>query len=365
MSLDEHLRGTAESLRADVATGLDESGWWVDLQQRARRRNAVRRTAAVVVAAVALVIAAVAGPAVVRADHEETPRPVSPVVPSPSAPGVPSSIVISCGRWFCLVDPTTGAFSSLLHVGSGVAGGDVVGASPDGGWVGIDEGETVLMVYRPTGATRQLIVPRGWQAAAHWDAQGVEIARVSGRSLVTSQDTGQEVTDTHTYPLEAAPFDGAANILPSWSPDGRRLAFSAGTTTGRQLFVMNADGTGIQQLTHDSGIGVLQVAWSPDGTEIAFTSADGSRVDRAHNRLYMIAPDGSNRADLGSIGDGVEDKTIGAALAWSPDNKSIAFFGKDLQTRGWAIYIRQLTGPTRLLHVAGMHGFTVAWTAGS
>jgi Tol biopolymer transport system component len=64
-----------------------------------------------------------------------------------------------------------------------------------------------------------------------------------------------------------------AKLFPSWSPDGKRLAFK--TITGNAadcIGIVNADGTnrknfpsGVQSCTHPS--------WSPDGTELAFVSA--------------------------------------------------------------------------------------------
>ena len=35
----------------------------------------------------------------------------------------------------------------------------------------------------------------------------------------------------------------------SWSPDGRRLAFSGGHKRAEEIFVVNVDGTGVKQLT--------------------------------------------------------------------------------------------------------------------
>ena len=52
---------------------------------------------------------------------------------------------------------------------------------------------------------------------------------------------------------------------PSWSPDGKRLAFD----DGRRIGIINADGSGLRYLTHPKGRDV-EPAWSPDGHTIAF-----------------------------------------------------------------------------------------------
>ena len=68
------------------------------------------------------------------------------------------------------------------------------------------------------------------------------------------------------------------DIQPTWSPDGKKIAFARLVGTHLQLYVMNADGSGQKALTH----GVpdhLDPAWSPDGKTIAF-----SRLVRAHGQ---------------------------------------------------------------------------------
>jgi dipeptidyl aminopeptidase/acylaminoacyl peptidase len=56
-----------------------------------------------------------------------------------------------------------------------------------------------------------------------------------------------------------------------WSPDGRRILFtgSIGPPYHENLFVVNADGTGLRNLTHNVWQS-SEAAWSPDGTMIVF-----------------------------------------------------------------------------------------------
>jgi Tol biopolymer transport system component len=98
-----------------------------------------------------------------------------------------------------------------------------------------------------------------------------------------------------------------------WSPDGRRIAFSAWSHDTSDLYVMNADGTGQQRLTSDSTWDGGPT-WSPDGRALAFTS----RAD-----IYVINADGSAQRRL------VRGARPGALppgdLAWSPRGDTIAF----------------------------------------
>ncbi len=89
--------------------------------------------------------------------------------------------------------------------------------------------------------------------------------------------------------------DGDAdNFSGSWSPDGGKIAFSArGSKAAKgEIFVMNADGSGIRQLTmhpaHDSA-----PVWSPDGKRIAFIS---DRDGKDHeNQIYVMRANGSEQ----------------------------------------------------------------------
>jgi dipeptidyl aminopeptidase/acylaminoacyl peptidase len=75
--------------------------------------------------------------------------------------------------------------------------------------------------------------------------------------------------------LVAAPYDYA------FSPDGSRAAFTGYVDRGSancckvELFVMNVDGSGLTQLTHDDAYDSFP-SWSPDGTELVFSSYRGT-----------------------------------------------------------------------------------------
>jgi TolB protein len=69
----------------------------------------------------------------------------------------------------------------------------------------------------------------------------------------------------------------AGSLSPSWSPDGRRIAFSTnlGSTTSA-IYTIGADGKGLRRVTLSGG-DAFEPAWSPDGDTIAF-SKGGSIV---------------------------------------------------------------------------------------
>ena len=91
--------------------------------------------------------------------------------------------------------------------------------------------------------------------------------------------------------------------------------FRAAMPSHTDIYVMNADGSGIRKLTHNA-LGNAEPAWSPDGRKIAF----GSRSTRNGNRdIYVMNADGSGRRNL------TRNAAWDSRPSWSPDGRKIAF----------------------------------------
>ena len=73
---------------------------------------------------------------------------------------------------------------------------------------------------------------------------------------------------------EAADAGSGFNADPTWSPDGKAIAFTSNRGGSKDIWVINTDGSGLLQLTGDQGA-EENPAWSPDGTRIAYDSDDG------------------------------------------------------------------------------------------
>ncbi len=62
---------------------------------------------------------------------------------------------------------------------------------------------------------------------------------------------------------------------PRWSPDGKRIAFTSDRSGKYQVWMINADGTDLRQITFSEKTGVVAPIFSPDGSRIAFSEIDG------------------------------------------------------------------------------------------
>jgi Tol biopolymer transport system component len=118
---------------------------------------------------------------------------------------------------------------------------------------------------------------------------------------------------------------GVIDSSPSWSLDGRKIAFWRRHDVGlpASLWVMNGDGSAAHDVTGDEDFGGsehFRAVWSPDSKRIAFSVGD--YYSSAH--VYVVGADGS---DLHEVGGG---DLARSDPAWSPDGRLIAFRGHSI-----------------------------------
>ena len=113
-----------------------------------------------------------------------------------------------------------------------------------------------------------------------------------------------------------------ADFQPSWSPDGRWISFTSSRTGLSQIYRMRADGTAQRRLTNAFG-NCDSPAWSPRGNLIAFHCA------MASEKVVLMRPDGTHIRVLLR-----RTRTIETKPAWSPDGRLIAF-GRGMPGPSW------------------------------
>jgi Tol biopolymer transport system component len=112
---------------------------------------------------------------------------------------------------------------------------------------------------------------------------------------------------------------------PSWSPDGKRIAFYSNRDEGRyEIWVINPDGSGLTRLTKTSGHGWFPW-WSPDGKRIAYpTGSESNVIDVAAGPARAPEP----------LPPFPEPGRWFQVSSWSPDGRSLAGGGGRLATSG-------------------------------
>jgi Tol biopolymer transport system component len=237
-----------------------------------------------------------------------------------------------------------------------VSDGDPVW-SPDGRRIAFtrdrDRQTANIYVMNADGSGQQRLTPdirrRPWVELA-WSPDWQRIAFVaSGGPLgaadiyvINTDGSGlRNVTNTVTTSFDFA-----------WSPDGRRIAYLEGSPGLGALSVVNADGTGKQRLTGLLMVDLGPPSWSPDGRTLAFTGRGGDiytvHADRTGLRKLAASPGWNVGAD------------------WSRDGRRIVFMSSRDVHRAYDLFVMNAdgSGQRNLTHTPGVSEYGPSWAPG-
>ena len=186
--------------------------------------------------------------------------------------------------------------------------------SPDGRRIAlINKGIDVMNV---DGTGLRSLVAHAECCGIDWSPGGLRIAYVERRGIRVAKTDG-----TRSDRLTSGDDSG-----PRWSPNGRKLLFTRHVSEGgNDVFVVNADGSGLRRPTHGFFLKLgASASWSPDSRRLAI-AGQGSGTDD----VFVMNADGSDQHNLTHTPGISED-----SARWSPTGTSIVFTS-GLATSRW------------------------------
>lgn len=156
-----------------------------------------------------------------------------------------------------------------------------------------------------------------------WSPDGSRIALIGDYDFGLGVSYSLYVMNANGTGLDSLRNDAAGGLR--WSPDGSVILYTTTAVSGA-LATVRPDGTGFHQLAAMSGADLLSAEWSPDGRQIAFV-----RQTSACDQLWVMDADGSHQRRLNVAASACQ-------LQWSPDGRDILFTDTTTAPGVWLVH---------------------------
>jgi len=307
---------TDERLRRELdraARPADPSGIYEHLIRRRERRHIIRKvqTGVLTVAVIVGSIAGVYGLSKVFAPSE--PSELGPVTPGAHSNG---GLAFTTGDRIVVSSPEGLNQQSVPLPNAGLAWH--IAWSPNGDQLAVaifGDPERSLWVMNADGSDAVLIATADNVGRPSWHPDGEHVTYSAEANGITEVHVARsDGSEDRVVYSEDAPGTYAV-FSSTFSPDGSSILFDAGTDSGYDIFVMDADGSNVVRVTRTGTD--YNPSWSPDGERIVFTRQE----DASESDIFVMDADGSNVVRL--TDDGPRFTNLDAQF--SPDGTMITY----------------------------------------
>ena len=194
-------------------------------------------------------------------------------------------------------------------------------------YTGVRVNRAAIYTMNADGSGQRSLTPTGLNGRPSWSPDGRLI--VFGIRQPDKQTTvslmaanGSRVRTLVSTPLAGNDY-GIGFDSPTFSPDGKRIAFVWHKNAVAAIFTMKATGGGLKQVTPwQEGSLADKIDWSPNGARIAFSSPDPGGLPGVSSNVFTVRPDGTGLVKITNLRGG---KLHNGLDSWSPDGRKIAF----------------------------------------
>ena len=215
--------------------------------------------------------------------------------------------------------------------------------SPDGTRIAFTKSNDIWVMNADGSGQVAVTGIEGPDSDPAWSPDGAQIVYVSNQNVTGGGTTGPELFVRNAdgsgpvRRLTDTP-NNAASIAPAWSPAGNQIAYESNADGSFEIYTIDATATasfGTRRSANALGQNYQNPSWSPDAARIAFERGTGTNVGDTTKEIWTMSADGTDPVRL------TTNSFYDVQPAYSPDGTRIAYESNEGGER--EIYTRPAT----------------------